>query len=98
MADEVQVFHDDLVDEVVELDASFSMLTAIATSLRGDDVGVENPAHRPSLRLEMRRRFDALHDLVDACINDVIAIRVRLRAISDRFSDLDLELTGTERP
>lgn len=98
MADEVQVFYSDLINETAALNDSVTTLMSVEGFLQGDDVGIENPAHRPSLRLEMRRRFDALQDTVGTCISDASDISTRLQAISGTFSDLDVELTGAEQP
>ena len=98
MADEVQVFYNDLINETAVLEDSVSTLIPLEGALQGGDVGVENPAYRASLRLEMRRRIDALHDTVGACVTGASGLSGRLQGISGRFSDLDAELTGTGQP
>jgi len=98
MADEVQVFYNDLIVETGLMNDSSTALLARSGSLQGSDVGVENPAHRPSLRLEMHRRFTDLRSVVEACTTDASAIAERMRAISERYSELDVELTGKEQP
>ncbi|MBO9626821.1 MAG: hypothetical protein J7484_10650 [Microbacterium sp.] len=98
MADEVQVFYTELITETSAVNDSTTALLGTVGYLQGDDVGVENPAHRPSLRLEMHRRFVALHGAVEGLISDATDIAVRLQAISDRHSELDVELTGREQP
>ncbi|MFF5625680.1 hypothetical protein [Microbacterium sp. LWH10-1.2] len=98
MADEVQVFYTELITETSSVNSSTTALLATVGYLQGDDVGVENPAHRTSLRLEMHRRFIALRSAVEGIITDASDIAVRLQAISDRHSELDVELTGKEQP
>jgi predicted phage gp36 major capsid-like protein len=98
MADEVQVFYNHLITETSLMNDSVTALMARSGTLQGDDVGIENPAHRTALRLEMRRRFTALRATVEACTSDASDITERLRAISERYSDLDVELTGKEQP
>ncbi len=98
MADEVQVFYNHLITETGSMNDSVTALLARGGYLQGSDVGVENPAHRPSLRLEMRRRFSDLRGTVEACTGDASEIAERLRKISERYSELDVELTGSEQP
>lgn len=78
MADEVQVFYSELITETSSVNDSTTALLGTVGYLQGDDVGVENPAHRPSLRLEMHRRIVALHDAVEGLISDATDIAVRL--------------------
>ena len=97
MADEVQVFYDHLIVETGSMNDSVTALLAHGGYLQGGDVGVENPAHRTALRLEMHRRITALRSTVEACTSDASDIAERLRAITERYSELDVELTGSDR-
>ncbi|KAA9084974.1 hypothetical protein [Microbacterium radiodurans] len=66
--------------------------------IQGDDTGVENPAHRVALRLEMNRRLSGLHRAVLDRTTAASEVAASLSAIATRYSDLDVELTGTEQP
>ncbi|WP_345544179.1 hypothetical protein [Microbacterium jejuense] len=67
-----------------------------AAELNGDDVGVENPAHRPGLRLEMHRRFTALREAIRDHSTEASGIGADVQHIADRYTELDAELSGTD--
>ncbi|MGA7147730.1 MAG: hypothetical protein WBX17_04470 [Microbacterium sp.] len=95
--DDVQVFYSELQSASSSLQTATTELLMENANLFGEDTGVENPAGRASLRLEFHRRLTALHDLGLQLVEDASSVSASLTAIADRYSDLDVELTGQEQ-
>lgn len=96
--EDVQIFYGELTSASSSLDSATSDLIYEAASVSGEDTGVENPAHRTALRLEMHTRLTALHDRAYERYDAGSAVSSAIRQISNRYSELDVELTGQEQP
>ncbi len=97
MSDEVQIFYVDLISRVSSIRNVTTSLVATSGLLYGDDVGIDNPMDRPSLRLEVRRRLTALSQTVGVRTAESSDLAATLQSIADRFSDLDVELSGRDQ-
>lgn len=60
--------------------------------LRSDDAGVENPAERPDLRLEMHARLTALHEAARERVSQAADLRSSVTDVLSNFSELDITL------
>lgn len=63
-----------------------------ANDLRGDDVGVENPAQRPDLRLEMHARVTSLHKAARERVSQADDLTSAVTEVVSNFSELDITL------
>lgn len=95
---DVEIFYAELNDAARSLTTATSEVLTPAAGLQGDDTGVENPAHRSALRLEMHRRLTALHDRVYDRVESGDDLAAAISAIASKYSDLDVELTGRDGP
>lgn len=96
--DEVAVFYEQLHAASASLQSAGNDLLMQNAALVAEDTGIENPAYRTSLRLEMHRRLTALHDAALVRSDDAAGLASRVTSIADRYTDLDVELTGQEQP
>lgn len=96
--DDVQVFYNELYAASSTLQTAATALVMENASVTGEDTGIENPAYRAALRLEMHRRVSALHERVTLRVDEGSEAGALLTRIADRYTDLDLELTGQEQP
>ncbi|MFK0403795.1 hypothetical protein ACIQTT_15815 [Microbacterium sp. NPDC090225] len=95
---DVQVFYDQLHEVATDLaDAAFDLQTD-ASNLAVDDSGVAAPIGRYELRSALSRQIDVLRDATLAHQEASAALRTTMTNITDRYSDLDVELTGQEQP
>ena len=95
---DVQVFYDQLHEVAMDLaDASFVLQTD-ASNLAEDDSGVAAPIGRYELKSALSRQIDALREATLAHQESSAALRTTMTNITDRYSDLDVELTGEEQP
>ncbi|MGW9156730.1 hypothetical protein [Microbacterium sp. NPDC055665] len=94
---EVQVFYDELRAAAFDLADAVFVLQADASNLAGD-TGVDAPLGRYSLKSALDRQVDALREATLAHQDASEALRTTLTNITDRHSDLDVELTGQEQP
>ena len=95
---EVQVFYDELRSSAYDLaDAAFVLQTD-ASNLVGGDAGVDAPLGRYTLKAAVGRQVEALREATRAHQEASAALRTTLTNITDRYSDLDVELTGKEQP
>lgn len=95
---DVEIFYAELNDAASGLTSATSEVLTQAANLQGEETGVENPAHRSALRLEMHRRLTALHDRAYDRIESTGSLAAAISAIASKYSDLDAELTGGDRP
>lgn len=95
--DEVAIFYQELYAASASLQTANNELVAQNASLVGEDTGIENPHYRVSLRLEMHRRLSTLHDRVLLRSDEAARLASSVSSIADRYSDLDIELTGQEQ-
>ena len=95
---DVEVFYGELTAATSSLDSATSNLVTTAADLHGDDTGVDDPAHRTALRLEMHRRLAALHDRAYDKIEAGSDVSSTIQQIANSYSDLDVELTGQDQP
>ncbi|WP_226534227.1 hypothetical protein [Microbacterium paraoxydans] len=91
---DVEIFYAALNDAASGLTSATTELLTQAANLQGEDTGVENPAQRAGLRLEMHRRLSALHDAAYDRIETAGALSAAISAIANKYSQLDVELTG----
>lgn len=95
---DVQVFYDQLHEVATDLaDASLHLQTD-AANLAVDESGVAAPIGRYELKSALSRQIDALREATLAHQESSAALRTTMTNITDRYSDLDLELTGEEQP
>ncbi|SDQ76722.1 hypothetical protein [Microbacterium sp. cf332] len=95
---DVEVYYHELTSAADSIQVRASDAVLDGADLQGDDTGVQNPAHRPALRLELHRRLTALHTAVLDRSGAASAVAGKLSDIAARYSDLDLELTGRSEP
>jgi len=95
--DDVQIFYNELYSASSTLQTAATNLMMENASVSGEDTGIENPAYRTSLRLEMHRRLTALHDSVIVRVEEGSRAGASLTQIANRYTDLDVELTGQEQ-
>ena len=72
---------------------------AVTTSFVGfdtDDVGIKNPASRPTLRLEVRNRMMALRGSAQRRMEASAELSAAIHAIATKYTDLDHELNGAD--
>lgn len=94
---DVEVFYGELNAAADSLTTMTTNLLTEAANVTGEDTGIENPAQRTGLRLEMHRRLTALHDAAYNRIEAASALASVVTGIANRYSDLDVELTGREQ-
>lgn len=95
---DVEIFYAELNDAASSLTDATSEVLTEAANLQGEETGVENPAQRSGLRLEMHRRLTALHDSAYDRIESGNSLAAAISAIASKYSELDVELTGGDRP
>lgn len=95
---DVQLFYAELTSGASILQTAAAELLAENANISGDDVGIENPSQRAGLRLEFHRRLSALKTASGSRAEEGYAVASALTAISNRYSELDVELTGSEQP
>lgn len=94
---DVQVFYDDLQEAASDLaDAAFG-LQEDASALVGDDSGIAAPVGRYELKTAFDRQIDLLREVTLTHQGSSAALRTTMSNITDRYSDLDVELTGEEQ-
>lgn len=95
---DVEIFYAELNDAASSLTDATSEVLMETANLQGEETGVENPAQRAGLRLEMHRRLTALHDRAFDRIESGETLAAAITAIATKYSDLDVELTGGGTP
>lgn len=91
---DVEIFYAELSSASGTVSTAVGDLILGAGDLTGDDTGIDNPASRPLLRLEMHRHLSALCSAVRARTEAASALAASTQRIADRYTDLDVELTG----
>ncbi len=91
---DVEIFYAELNDASSALTTATYEVLMEAANLIGEDTGVENPAQRAALRLEMHRRLTALHDAAYDRNEAGDALAAAISAIANKYTELDAELTG----
>lgn len=91
---DVELFSHELIASASAVQTASLRVIEAAADLTGDDAGIENPAHRPGLRLEMHRRFTALRAAVRDHSAVASGVGGDLQSIADRYTELDAELSG----
>ncbi|MDF2580258.1 MAG: hypothetical protein K0S49_1837 [Microbacterium sp.] len=95
---DVEIYYHALTSAADAIQTRVSSAVVDNADIQGDDTGVENPAHRVALRLEMNRRLSSLNRAVLDRTTAASEVAALLTAIATRYSDLDVELTGQEQP
>ncbi|WEK61974.1 MAG: hypothetical protein P0Y60_04230 [Candidatus Microbacterium colombiense] len=95
---DVEIFYAELNAASSSLTTATSALLMEAANVQGEDTGVENPAQRAGLRLELHRRLTALHDVAYDRIESGDSLAAAITAIATKYSELDVELTGGDHP
>ena len=93
---DVEVFYAELSSASSCLCTETTNLLTEAAGVQGEDTGIENPAGRASLRLEMHSRLTALHDRAYAKVEAASAVSTAIQQIANSYSDLDSELSGQD--
>ena len=93
MAD-VEVYYYQLTGAADTVSRAVSDTILLGADLRAEDTGIENPADRPALRLEMHRRLVALYDTFLDRIDAAGGVQSAVQAIADNYNELDMQLTG----
>lgn len=91
---DVSVFYAELNRAALALHHATAGRYVEETGATAGDTGIENPAHRPDLRLEMYARIDALHDSAADARKSATALSKSLATIASDFSRLDEVLSG----
>ncbi|GGM39433.1 hypothetical protein [Microbacterium saperdae] len=91
---DVEIFYAELNDASSALTTATYEVLMEAANVIGEDTGVENPAQRAGLRLEMHRRLTALHDAAYDRNEAGDALAAAISAIANKYTELDAELTG----
>ncbi|CAH0215514.1 hypothetical protein SRABI76_02376 [Microbacterium oxydans] len=94
---DVEIFYAELNDASSALTSATYEVLMEAASLVGEDTGVENPAQRSGLRLELHRRLTALHDAAYDRIEAGDALASSISDIASEYTGLDAELSGGDR-
>lgn len=95
---DVQVFYEQLRDAANDFaDAAFALETD-AANLAAEDSGVAAPVGRYELKSALARRIEALRAAALAHQEASAALRTTMTDITDRYSELDVELTGEQQP
>ncbi|MDD7962058.1 hypothetical protein [Microbacterium thalli] len=95
---DVEIYYHALTSAADAIQTRVSSAVMDNADIQGDDTGVENPAHRVALRLEINRRLTGLHQAVLDRTGAASGIGASLSEIAARYSDLDVELTGRNQP
>ncbi|WP_194421447.1 hypothetical protein [Microbacterium abyssi] len=95
---DVDIFRAELNGASSALSVAMTELLTQAAELQTEDVGIENPASRVALRLEMHRRLTALRAASSARIEGASQLAAAAQGIADRFHELEDELTGRRTP
>ncbi|MGF3057211.1 hypothetical protein [Microbacterium sp. YY-01] len=93
---DVDIFYADLLNAGQRLRDDAYYLLLQNSEVSGDDTGIENPAQRPGLRLEMRRRLTQLHDTVLQRVEAASNLASNVESIAFRYNELDAELQGDQ--
>lgn len=91
---DVEIFYAELNNASGVLTTATYEVLMEAANVVGEETGVENPAQRAGLRLELHRRLSALHDTAYDRIATAGALSAAISAIANKYSQLDVELTG----
>ena len=95
---DVDIFRAELTGAASALNAAVTELLMQAADLRAEDVGIENPASRVALRLEMHRRLTGLRTASSARVDGASQLAASAQAIADGFHELEEEFTGRRSP
>ena len=93
---DVEIFRAELTSASSSVTTAVSELLTDSADLDADDVGIRNPADRALLRIEMNRRLRALRAAVSAHVEAGGEVAASVQRVADRYTDLDVELTGRE--
>lgn len=93
---DVEIYYHALTSAADSIQTRVSEVVLDNADIQGDETGVENPAHRPSLRLEVRRRVTALYGAVLERSNAASGVGASISAIATKYSELDTELSGRQ--
>lgn len=94
---EVQVFYEELRAFAYEYTDAAFVLQTDASNLAATDTGVDAPIGRYGLKTGVDRLVDVLRDATLAHQEASASLRTALTNITDRYSDLDVELTGEDQ-
>ena len=93
---DVEIFRAELTGASGAVAAAVTELLTDAADLDADDVGIRDPAGRALLRVEMARRLRALAAAVAIHVESGGDVAASAQRVGDRYTDLDVELTGRE--
>ncbi|MBO0981435.1 hypothetical protein [Microbacterium sp. SD291] len=93
---DVEIFRAELSSASSMVGTAVHALLTESADLDAEDLGIQNPAHRALLRLEVARRLRALRSAVSAHVEAGGELAASAQRVADRYTDLDVELTGVE--
>lgn len=93
---DVEIFRAELTGASSMVSTAVHELLTDSADLDAEDLGIQNPALRTLLRLEMNRRLRALRSAVSAHVEAGGELAASAQRVADRYTDLDVELTGEE--
>ena len=93
---DVEIFRAELTSASSAVSTAVTDMLTDAADLDADDVGIRDPAGRALLRVEMTRRLRALAAAVPIHVESGGEVAASAQRVADRYSDLDVELTGRE--
>lgn len=91
---DVEIFYAELQHASSTVDTAITGLLFESADLDSEDTGIGNPASRPALRLALHRHLTGLSEAVRARVAGGSQVSASARRIADRYSELDVELTG----
>lgn len=91
---DVEIFYAELQTTSGTVDTAVTGVLLDSADLNADDTGIGNPASRPALRLALRRHLADLSEAVRSRVEGGSQVSASARRIADRYTDLDVELTG----
>ncbi|MEV7633122.1 hypothetical protein AB0N64_12005 [Microbacterium sp. NPDC089318] len=91
---DVEIFYAELQTASSTVDTAIAGVLLESADLGAEDSGIGNPASRTALRLALHRHLSGLGDAVRARVDSGSQVSASARRIADRYTDLDIELTG----
>jgi|SRR5699024_578396 len=91
---DVDIYYAELSTAAMDMQRASSQLMRETAQVAGEDTGIENPADRPDLRLEVHARLTALHDRAADSAEAASDLSASLTDIADSFREADGKYAG----
>lgn len=91
---DVAIFYAELQTASSTIDTAITAVLFESGDLGAEDTGIGNPAARPALRLALHRHLSGLGEAVRARVASASQVSTSAHRIADRYTELDIELTG----